>query len=148
MSIYLNAWKDGNFIDVVADFEGIYMNSREYEAKESPYPNVEAWLGYKAALSRALAGDVWQGVEIILAAYGDDNYSGDAFVLFRKDGKLYEVNGSHCSCNGLEGQWEPEETTAEALRHRLDRGALGIDGFSGNFFADELRSVLNDLEHA
>jgi hypothetical protein len=28
------------------------------------------------------------------------------------------VNGSHCSCHGLEGQWEPEETSMKALEHR------------------------------
>jgi hypothetical protein len=36
-------------------------------------------------------------------------------VIFEKDGKLWEVNGSHCSCYGLEGQWQPEETTWEAI---------------------------------
>lgn len=56
----------------------------------------------------------WEGINILFASYGEDNYSGNAFVLFEKDGKLYEVNGSHCSCYGLEGQFEPEETTLEA----------------------------------
>lgn len=56
------------------------------------------------------------GVEILLASYTYECYSGSAFVLFRRDGRLHEVNGSHCSCYGLEGQWEPEETSIEALR--------------------------------
>lgn len=62
--------------------------------------------------------DALDGAEVLLAWYGDGSYCGSSFVLFRKDGKLYEVNGSHCSCYGLEGQWEPEETTVEALRMR------------------------------
>lgn len=45
-------------------------------------------------------------------------YSGSAVVIFRRDDKLFEVHGSHCSCMGLEEQWEPEETTIEALRMR------------------------------
>ena len=50
--------------------------------------------------------------DIIVAAYGcDDNSFGDAFVLFKRDDKLFEVNDSHCSCEGL-GNWNPEETTA------------------------------------
>lgn len=61
-------------------------------------------------------------VEVIVAHYSYEDYSGNAFVLFRDAGKLYEVNGSHCSCYGLEGQWEPEETTVEALQHRLANG--------------------------
>lgn len=58
------------------------------------------------------------GVEIIHARYDTGGYEGDAHVIFRKEGKLYEVNGSHCSCYGLEGQWAPEETTLAALMAR------------------------------
>ena len=58
------------------------------------------------------------GVEVLFAAYESGGYEGDAFALFRKDGKLFEVRGSHCSCYGLEGQWEPEETTVAALKTR------------------------------
>lgn len=89
--------------------------------------------------------DTFKGVEILLASYSTGNWSGDAFVLFRKDGELFEVNGSHCSCYGLEGQWEPEPTTVAALRHRLDKGTLGSDDWIGNEFADELRAVLDGM---
>lgn len=41
--------------------------------------------------------------ELVFAAYGEANYEGDAKVIFQKEGKLYEVSGSHCSCRGLEG---------------------------------------------
>jgi hypothetical protein len=61
---------------------------------------------------------VLEGCEVLLASYNQECYEGSAFVLYRKDGKLYEVNGSHCSCFGLEGQWEPEETSIDALRKR------------------------------
>lgn len=61
---------------------------------------------------------------ILFAVYTYEDYSGKAFVLFEKDGKLYEVNGSHCSCNGLEGQWQPEETSVEALKFRLLKGSV------------------------
>lgn len=56
--------------------------------------------------------------EVLLAYYTYEDYSGSAFVLYQKDGKLFEVHGSHCSCYGLEGQWEPEETTYAALSMR------------------------------
>ena len=86
-----------------------------------------------------------RGVNILLASYGCANYEGAAFVLFEKDKKLFEVNAYHCSCYGLENQWEPEETTVEALRHRLVSGELGRDNYSGNEFADELSSCLTKL---
>lgn len=56
--------------------------------------------------------------EIIFAAYGTGSYNGEALVVYRRDKKLYEVNGSHCSCYGLEGQWKPEETSKVALGMR------------------------------
>lgn len=66
----------------------------------------------------AITSEQLESVEILYAYYSYEDYSGDAHVIFRKDGKLYEVNGSHCSCYGLEGQWEPEETSVEALLFR------------------------------
>lgn len=57
-------------------------------------------------------------VEFLFAQYDQECYEGSAFVLFARKGKLYEVNGSHCSCYGLESQWSPEETSLDALRKR------------------------------
>jgi hypothetical protein len=59
--------------------------------------------------------------EIITAEY-NGGWEGSVFVLFKSGGNLYEVNGGHCSCYGLEGQWDPEPTTEEALRHRVEQG--------------------------
>jgi hypothetical protein len=58
--------------------------------------------------------------EVIYANYEQGNYDGRAFVIYQKDGKLYEVHGSHCSCNGLEECWSPEETSWAAIAMRRD----------------------------
>jgi hypothetical protein len=76
--IYLNDWKEGGAVDVFTDFDG----KRWWEYRESDAIPVQDKPQY-------------QGVEILLASYSYENYSGDAFVLFRKEGKLYEVNGGH-----------------------------------------------------
>ena len=92
---------------------------------------------------------------MLLASYGTEDYGGDAFVLFVRSGRLYEVHGSHCSCYGLgeqnysgdrQTQWEPEETTLDSLWHRLDRGELG-KGYNGNEYANELRQVLTEAQN-
>lgn len=49
--------------------------------------------------------------DILFAAYNGDSYNGEAFVLFQRDGKLFEVHATHCSCDTLYGQWKPEETS-------------------------------------
>ena len=83
------------------------------------------------------------GAFILLAWYGYGDYDGSAFVLFERNGKLYEVNGGHCSCYGLEDQWSPEETTADVLVHRIKNGNLGTDGYyNNNNFGSELLKIL------
>jgi hypothetical protein len=80
------------------------------------------------------------GAEILLASYTHQDCGGSAFVLFRRDGKLYEANGSHCSCYELEGMWEPEETTVEAIRLRIDKD-YNFDGMR-----EELRALLPNIK--
>jgi hypothetical protein len=63
---------------------------------------------------------VLQQYEILYAWYEYQCYEGEAALLLRKDGVLYEVHGSHCSCYGLEGQFDPEETSKEALLYYTD----------------------------
>lgn len=57
----------------------------------------------------------------ILIAYesvGSCGCDSSSFFLLKenKTGKLFEVHGTHCSCYGFEGQFEPEETTLEYLK--------------------------------
>ena len=66
--------------------------------------------------------EITDGLHIELAAYTTEQYEGYACVVFWQHGKLWIVEGSHCSCNGLEGQWFPTETTWEAIRLMLDGG--------------------------
>ncbi|MCZ2222476.1 MAG: hypothetical protein LC122_02480 [Chitinophagales bacterium] len=55
--------------------------------------------------------------EIVYASYDLGSYDGDSLVIFIRDGKLFEMNSSHCSCNGLEWN-EPTITNIEALNKR------------------------------
>jgi hypothetical protein len=82
--------------------------------------------------SFAIDSEKLEGVEILYACYSTGDYEGWAHVIFRKEGKLYEVNGSHCSCYGLEGQWKPEETSVAALLFRPN-------------VADEAKEILRQL---
>ena len=47
--------------------------------------------------------------EVLLAVYDLHCYEGYAVVFYREGDKYFEVQGSHCSCYGLEGQWDVEE---------------------------------------
>jgi len=120
--------------------EDFFRSPGQYDYWGGDYDAPEGLAAKQAAIDAAFAG-----AEVLFAIYTYANYDGDAFVLFARDGQLFEVNGSHCSCYGLEGQWEPEETTVEAIRHRMTEGTLG----SGNdwpAFKDELEAVLKAWE--
>lgn len=58
------------------------------------------------------------GAQIIFHDYWSGGYDGEAMTIYLLGGRLYECHGAHCSCYGLEGQWEPEETSIEALQIR------------------------------
>ncbi len=137
-AVFLHNWDEK--IDVIGGFEDIYMDAKEYRAKEAPYPNKEMWIEKKEQMRKAI--EKYKSINILFASYGCECYEGDAFVLFEEGNQLYEVNGSHCSCFGLEGQWEPELTDLKALAHRLTEGTMGKDDYSGNEFNEELKSFL------
>lgn len=81
-----------------------------------------------------------QDIKILMAWYDQDAYDGSAFVLFDRNGQLYEVHGSHCSCYGLEDQWDPEETSTDALMHHMDQGYFGYQDLGER--AKQLKGVL------
>ena len=61
-----------------------------------------------------------EDINIIVACYV--NYSGQAIVLFERNNKVYFVEGSHCSCYGLEGQWNEEEVNKEFINLKSSKG--------------------------
>ncbi|ASA22615.1 hypothetical protein [Paenibacillus donghaensis] len=108
----------------------------DWSNMEEVFGSFESWETQDHALSNH------KEEAVLFASYGNDNYSGAAWVLFLKDGKLYEVNGSHCSCYGLEDQWSPEEVMLEELEHRLVNGEFGEDDYSDNNFKKEVCEFL------
>jgi hypothetical protein len=84
-----------------------------------------------------------ENCNIVFASYGGGNYEGSAIVLFTKEGKIHEVHGSHCSCNGLEGQWDEEETTWEALHDRyvINENSYFIEDHGADAFV-QLKCVI------
>ena len=138
--VFLNDWSKGGKFQMIADFENIYITKEQFEATECPVANHKYWMERKNKMQNVLPK--YDNKNILFASYGSENYSGDAWVLFEENGKLYEVNGSHCSCFGLEDQFDPEETNLEAIKFRLEKGHLGSDDYSGNEFAKELKEFL------
>jgi hypothetical protein len=62
----------------------------------------------------------------VWAEYDTGNWEGWATVIISNDGVTFEVvEGSHCSCNGLEYQWEPTLHTRAEIE-RMYRNYPGI----------------------
>jgi hypothetical protein len=102
---------------------------------------IDGFANEQDVLEQFNAPEEYKKAKILFAWYNYEDYSGSAFVLFKHGRKLYEANGSHCSCNGLEECWSPEETSVEALLHRLDNGT----GYWYGMPEKELRKVLKSL---
>ena len=77
--------------------------------------------------------------QILFAVYKTEPHEGSALVVFMRDGKLYEVKSTLCSCYspcyGLENQWNPKETSLEALR-MIDFTYYGFEKEAEGFFID------------
>jgi len=82
-----------------------------------------------------------EGCTFLYAEYEQESYEGSAFVIFVKNGIIYEVHGGHCSCYGLEGQWVPEERTPLALLSRPDVNEVAKNNIKE--FYDAYKSMLN-----
>lgn len=132
--IFVNDWTSR--FGVIADFEDVYMDESEYESTDEKNLNNTYWIENKKQMDIAL--EKHKNNNILFASYSSANYSGDAWVLFETEGKLFEVNGGHCSCYGLEGQWSPEEVMLEELENRLVNGEFGEDDYSDNNFKEKL----------
>lgn len=92
----------------------------------------------RADVEKAFRTKIGTDVQILWASYHIEDYEGAAWVLCTQNGILLEVCGSHCSCMGLEEQWDLQPTTVEALMWAHQRG----DRLEGHITEAELLAVL------
>lgn len=56
----------------------------------------------------------------VFAGYDTPSYEGYSTVLTSNDGRKFSVvEGSHCSCYGLEGQWCPTEHSRTDIKKMM-----------------------------
>ena len=80
------------------------------------------WFESWADVQRDFQMDVPEPDDVIYAEYDTPCYEGYANVIYRNGDRYYWAYGSHCSCYGLEGQWDPEEYDGRSLIEALRRG--------------------------
>ncbi len=93
------------------------------------------YLGFKdwADVAHEFQAEIGPEPDKVFAAYSTPPYEGDAVVIFNRDGKWWLATGAHCSCYGLEEQWEPEQFdpnvhfAAVAEGKRIVRGVYDED---------------------
>lgn len=107
------------------------MNTTEYKTKTSLLREIDVYL--KAG-----------GRQVAIAYYTYDDYSGDVYVLgYNKQNKqFFEVYGSPCSCDGLEGQWEEEYyEDVKQLQATIEKRFEGRSDYSRYAYSsDEFKS--------
>ena len=75
----------------------------------------------------------------LFASYDTECYEGKALVVYVHDGKVMMVEGSHCSCYALEGQWSPEEMPPEAMIHIINEGNYDT------YFTDHTEELIEQM---
>ena len=120
----------------LADLEG-YTEDEVKQHISDEYAGDKSGFDYgvpSAAEKEALRATLGQ-YDIVVAyeSVGDYGCDSSSWLLLRHrtSGAYFENHGSHCSCYGFEGQFDPEETTLEHLRSgkfRLYAGAYDTDG--------------------
>lgn len=60
--------------------------------------------------------------DLVYAVYSTPAYEGAASVIFRQGGTWFEAGGGHCSCYGLEDQWDPKPIDPKEHLAALDDG--------------------------
>lgn len=122
--VYLGDWQSKE--DLICEFEDLHPDLQDDDKEE-----------LKQTLKE------WEDINILFAVYDKGSYDGRAFILLEKAGELYEVNAAHCSCFGLEGLFNLEETSLKVLEHRLIEGTLGLDYSDGeSLYQKELKDFL------
>lgn len=85
---------------------------------------------------------------IIFDFYNYEDYSGYGHLIGydKIEKQFFEVHGSHCSCYGLEGQWEPEYTTIEEMIGYIQKhiDSLGQEDYYS--YQEEERSRFSQLK--
>lgn len=100
------------------------------ETPESVYKEFQVRLGWDRSYETKTLPE---NLEILYAEYTYEDYSGDAYVLGydTEKEKWFEVHGGHCSCYGLEGQWEEDYyDSEEQLSDVLKKRFCGDKGYS------------------
>lgn len=64
--------------------------------------------------------------EKVFAVYDNAGCEGDALVIFSDGDEYGVVEGSHCSCYGLEDQWKPTWFPKDALAGMVQRASYGL----------------------
>ena len=70
------------------------------------------------------AFEALKGATLHFASYIDEDYYGEALIVFSRDGQLFEFNGSHCSCYGLDEQGFDVEPAEAPKAESTSWGAL------------------------
>lgn len=80
--------------------------------------------------------------QVLLAYYSYEDYSGTSLVIYRNGDQYFYNHGGHCSCYGLEDQWNPEkfENKANFLAF--------LEMLNPYDCKDQIKEIIKDLKGA
>lgn len=107
------------------------MKNREYRRKFQSWQHVVDNYGGNCPAKEP---------RFVFGEYETPSYEGYSTVITSDDGKQFTVvEGSHCSCYGLEGQWRPTHHAKDEIEKMLDA--------TWGFFKDNRDDLQKWLKH-
>ena len=105
---------------------------RDYDNMKNQFSVTRYGRGHKTS-EKIVPEEFPSDEEVLFASYENYGYEGSAIVLFRRDGKFFVDESSHCSCYGLEDCWAPQHIApeqiirlAEVVGNHHDKAALPL----------------------
>jgi hypothetical protein len=97
--------------------------SDEFMTRAEQQEHYNEWFEYKRK------PEYPDNLHIFMSVYTYEDYSGDAWLVGYDTDKesFFMVTGGHCSCYGLEGQWDVEDYTREQLIELFGRMVENYD---------------------
>ena len=95
--------------------------ARDIMTREDQVSSYQEWFDSKWDGEKYKYDEMPENLHIFFSYY--TNYEGDALMFGYDSSKnmFFYVSGGHCSCNGLEGQFDPEDYTFEEMVDYIER---------------------------
>lgn len=123
-----------------------------------PFDLIQGWRfvgGMDLADEKQLASEFVRSPDDVVVTRGvcwssEPDYSVSMRAVWLQDGKLFEMEAAHCSCNGYEDSWDPKEVNKayilNLIETKKDKNGWTYGALECKEYIDGLLWVIGDTD--